>query len=78
MQKLLLMKREEKTTAESHFRDQLIQQIIQKYGVEMPKVPTALIGYRTLHGSKAFEYNKRSRITGSSKRGPGRPTGSKG
>ena len=43
LQKLLLMKRGEKTTTESHFRDQLIQQIIQKYGVEMPKVPAALI-----------------------------------
>lgn len=62
LQKLVLLKHGQKTCTESYFRDQLVHQVIQQYGVQSPSPSTSLIiGYRTLHGSKAFEYSQRSR-----------------
>ena len=61
LQKLVLMKLGQKTHTESYFRDHLVQKIIQQYGVQYPSPSTALISYRTLHGSKAFQYSERSR-----------------
>ena len=46
---------------ESHFRDQLILQIIQKYGLPLPNGLVPSVQYRICHGSKPFPKEQRSR-----------------
>ena len=48
-----------KTATESEFRDQLVLQIIEKYGFSRP-IPT-VASYQSSHGSKAFPYAQRGR-----------------
>ena len=60
LQKLVPMKLRKKARTESYFRDCLVHQIIQQYGVQNPSPSNALISYHTLHGSKAFQYSERA------------------
>jgi len=51
-----------RATTESHFRDQLVLQIIEKYGLPLPSVVVpAFMQYRVSHGSKSFSVQQPSR-----------------